>query len=171
LDRSRSRENAFAPRHTRDQQDFIAVNAKRFDVPRCGRFLVAVGGQIVLIAWASPATILGIAVGLVGLATRGRVQRHGRVLEFWGGAITWLLGHAPLVRGAAALTLGHVVLGVDSAALDDTRDHERIHVAQYERWGPAFLPAYGLCSLALWLAGREPYWDNPFEREAYRRAP
>jgi hypothetical protein len=31
-------------------------------------------------------------------------------------------------------------------------------------------PAYLLCSLALWLAGRRPYRDNPFEREAYDTA-
>jgi hypothetical protein len=28
-------------------------------------------------------------------------------------------------------------------------------------------PAYLLSSLYLWLAGRNPYRDNPFEREAY----
>jgi hypothetical protein len=126
---------------------------------------------IVLIVWVSPATALGLLAGLAGLATGGSWQRHGRILEFWGGAVTRFLKHAPLVQGAAAMTLGHVVLGVDRQALDDSREHELVHVAQYERWGPAFLPAYGLCSLALWLAGRSPYWDNPFEREAYRRAP
>ena len=47
-----------------------------------------------------------------------------------------------LAQGPHALTLGHVVLGVSQAALDDTRAHERVHVAQYERWGPLFLPAY-----------------------------
>ena len=28
-------------------------------------------------------------------------------------------------------------------------------------------PAYLGCSLALWLMGRRPYYDNPFERQAY----
>lgn len=28
-------------------------------------------------------------------------------------------------------------------------------------------PAYLLASLYLWLAGRRPYRNNPFEREAY----
>jgi hypothetical protein len=125
----------------------------------------------VAIAWASPASALGLLAGLLGLATGGHIARRGRVLECHGGAVTWLLRNAPLIRGAAALTLGHVVLGLDPQALEDTRAHELVHVGQYERWGPAFLPAYGLCALALWLAGRRPYWDNPFEREAYRRAP
>jgi hypothetical protein len=123
------------------------------------------------ILWASPATALGLGIGLVGLATGGGAQRRGRVLEFWGGAVRILLRYAPIVRGAAAVTFGHVVLGVDRASLDVTREHELIHVAQYERWGPAFLPAYLAISAILWLVGRNPYWDNPFEREAYRRAP
>lgn len=126
---------------------------------------------LLVIIWASPATIVGLLVGLLGAVTGGRIRRRGRVLECSGGAVAWLLKHAPLIRGAAALTLGHVVLGLDQQALDDTREHELVHVEQYERWGPAFLPAYGLCALALWLTGRQPYWDNPFEREAYRRAP
>ncbi len=123
------------------------------------------------IAWASPATILGLCAGLVGLLTGGQGARVGRVVEFSGGAVTWLLKHTPWIRGAAALTLGHVVLGLDRSALEATREHERVHVAQYERWGPFFLPAYVLCAAALWMTSRHPYWDNPFEREAYERAP
>ncbi len=119
------------------------------------------------IVWASPASLLGLAFGLSALLARGGVQRRGRVLEFWGGGAAWLLRN----RRAAAMTLGHVVLGLDRDALDATREHELVHVEQYERWGPAFLPAYGACALVLWLCRRHPYWDNPFEREAYRRAP
>lgn len=70
-------------------------------------------------------------------------------------------------RGASALTLGHVVLGRDAEALHRTRRHERVHVAQYERWGPFFLPAYALASLIAVLSGRRAYRDNAFEREAY----
>jgi hypothetical protein len=43
-----------------------------------------------------------------------------------------------------------------------------VHVRQYERWGPLFVPAYLVSSLVLWLRGRDPYWDNPFEVEARR---
>jgi hypothetical protein len=66
------------------------------------------------------------------------------------------------------MTLGHVVWGVDPAALDRTRAHERIHVAQYERWGPLFLPAYALSSLMAWSRGQDPYRDNRFERQAFK---
>jgi hypothetical protein len=123
------------------------------------------------ILWASPASLLGLAAGLAGLATGGGVQRRGRVIEFWGGAVTWLLRYCPLIRGALAVTFGHVVLGQTVSELKRCRDHELVHVRQYERWGPLFLPAYLGCSLVLWLRGRDRYLDNPFEVEAFREAP
>ena len=69
--------------------------------------------------------------------------------------------------GAAALTLGHVVWGRDGQCLVRSRAHERVHVRQYERWGPLFLPAYLLSSLLQLLRGRNPYRENHFERQAY----
>ena len=123
------------------------------------------------ILWASPASLLGLAAGLSGLATGGGVQHCGRVVEFWGGAVTWLLRHFPLLKGAAAVTFGHVVLGQTPGDLESCRDHELVHVRQYERWGPLFLPAYLGCSLVLWLCGRNYYLDNPFEVKAFREAP
>jgi hypothetical protein len=64
------------------------------------------------------------------------------------------------------MTLGHTILGRTDAALDIARAHELVHVRQFERWGPLMGPAYLLCSLVLWLARRDPYRDNPFERQA-----
>src|SRR5690606_24301793 len=69
--------------------------------------------------------------------------------------------------GAAAVTLGHVILGQDECCLDHSRDHEHVHVRQYERWGPLFLPAYFAASLWMWSWGFQAYLDNPFEREAF----
>ncbi len=66
------------------------------------------------------------------------------------------------------MTLGHVVLGLDRSALQISRDHERIHVRQCERWGPLFIPAYLLGSAYAVLRGRHIYRDNPLEREAFR---
>lgn len=68
------------------------------------------------------------------------------------------------------MTLGHVVIGRDAQSLERTRDHERVHVRQCERWGPAFLPAYLLCSAWMFLTRQDPYRDNPFEKEAFARA-
>lgn len=66
------------------------------------------------------------------------------------------------------MTLGHTVVGRTAAVLDLTRRHELVHVRQYERWGPFFIPAYLVCSAWQWFQGRDPYRDNPFEVEAFR---
>ena len=65
------------------------------------------------------------------------------------------------------MTMGHVVFGQTDAALDITRRHEHVHVRQYERWGPLFVPAYLAASALLYLRGRDGYRENPFEIEAY----
>jgi hypothetical protein len=93
----------------------------------------------------------------------GAIEAHGPLLG-WG--LRWLV---PLAGGAEAITLGHVVLGRDARALSATRTHERVHVKQYERWGPIFLPAYFASSLWALATGRHPYFDNLFEREARSR--
>src|SRR5262245_40881987 len=125
--------------------------------------------QLLLILWTSPWTFLGLLLGLLGLATGGRGQRVGPVLEFHGGLLERLLRRVPIAGGAAAMTLGHVVVARTSADLDRSRRHELIHVAQYERWGPLFVPAYFACSAWMWARGFDAYLDNPFEEEAYRR--
>jgi hypothetical protein len=106
----------------------------------------------------------------VGLAcivvSGGKVRRMGSTLEFWGGAVTALL-NSRLVN-ASGMTLGHVIIGVAGPKLESIRSHEWVHVRQYERWGPLFIPAYLASSALLWLTGRHPYWDNPFEIEAYQ---
>lgn len=121
------------------------------------------------ILWASPWSFLGIVLGLVNLASGGTCRLRGRVLEFEGRFLTWLLNKAPVIGGASAMTLGHTVIACGQAELDRTRDHEFVHVQQYERWGFFFIPAYLFSSLWLWLRGKHPYWDNPFEREAYEK--
>jgi hypothetical protein len=93
---------------------------------------------------------------------RGAIEVHGGLVD------TFLRRGTPFVKSAAAMTLGHVILGRNLECLETTRDHEHVHVRQYERWGPIFLPAYLGASAVLWLRGYDPYFDNPFEREAYR---
>ncbi len=133
--------------------------------------LLALPRRVALYLWASPWTILGLSVGAAGLLTGGRARRRGRIVEFYGGAVTWALDRLPGGPWVAAMTLGHVVLGRSDAALEICREHELVHVRQYERWGPLFGPAYVLCCLALWAAGRDAYRDNPFERQAFDEAP
>ena len=117
------------------------------------------------VIWSLPTTLLGLTVGGVGLLTGGRVQRKGRVLEFHGGLVTWSLSKMPI--RPMAMTLGHVIVGLDAASLDFCREHEMVHVRQCELWGPFFLPAYLLSSAVIWIRRGDAYRDNPFERQAY----
>jgi len=126
--------------------------------------------SVFCVLWTLPWTVLGLSIGLLGLTTGGGCQRIGRVLEFHGGLLERLLRWVPIASGASAMTLGHVVLARTRADLDRSRRHELIHVAQYELWGPFFVPAYFACSIYLWLRGYDAYLDNPFEEEAYRLA-
>ncbi len=68
----------------------------------------------------------------------------------------------------SAMTLGHVIIGLDERALDLCREHEQAHVRQVERWGALFIPAYLAASLLAWRRGGHYYLDNWFERDARR---
>jgi len=126
-------------------------------------------GRVGVRLWALPNTLLGLMWLPLALASGGGVQWVWGVCEIHGGVVGWLLRKAiPLPGGARALTLGHVILGRDRQALALCREHEHVHVRQYERYGPLFLPLYLGWSLWLALRGRRAYLDNPFEREAYR---
>jgi hypothetical protein len=122
--------------------------------------------------WASPNTLLGLFIAAIAYLTGGSLGIVRGVVEVHGGfATTFLRRGVPLIGSASAMTLGHVILGQNVDCLERTRDHEHVHVKQYEKWGPLFLPLYGLASLCLWLTRRDPYLDNPFEKEAYDRVP
>jgi hypothetical protein len=123
------------------------------------------------VVWASPWSTVGLFIGLIGMLTGGAAQRIDRIIEFHGGWITKMLRRMPIAGGAGAMTLGHVVIGRDRPSLDRAREHELVHVAQYERWGPFFIPAYVLSSIYQWIRRGDPYRDNMFEREAYAKAP
>ena len=104
---------------------------------------------------AAPNTV----VGLLAAATvrRRPVRWRGTLLfEDAGGGLARFLDR----RGFAAITLGHVVI-TNRRAGDRLLAHELVHVAQHERWGIGFYPAYVLASVL-------GYRRNPFERAAER---
>ena len=107
--------------------------------------------------WAGPNSL----VGLVGaLTTRARPVRWRGVLLFEdasGGLARFLRW-----RGFTAITLGHVIVA-NRPMSDGLLAHELEHVAQHERWGPLYYPAYLLGSIG-------GYRRNPFERAARRAA-
>ena len=127
--------------------------------------------RVLRYVWAAPYTLLGFLLGALALLFGGRWQVRAGVVEFAGGRLGDALAGLPESMAFSAMTLGHVILATDLAALSQLRQHEQVHVAQYERWGLLFVPAYLLSSLAQWLLGRDPYRENHFERQAYRLAP
>jgi hypothetical protein len=133
---------------------------------------LAEGGALKLLArvWAAPYSALGFVLGLVVVLVGGRMDRCDGALEIGGGRLGRLAARLPPPLCFSAITLGHVILGIDQATLAAVRAHEQVHVRQYERWGLFFGPAYLLSSAVQLLRGRRPYLDNHFEREAYARA-
>lgn len=110
--------------------------------------------------WAAPATAAGLV--LAPFFARRSLSRGVILCE----GASW---PRRLRFRHRAVTLGHVVLCVDD--IDEaTMRHELVHVSQYERLGPLFLPAYGLSSLWALVTRRDPYADNAFEIDARRRA-
>jgi hypothetical protein len=121
-----------------------------------------------LYLWTAPNSLLGLLLVPLALLQGGRARFVRGVLEAHGGIITRFLNRGlPWVGGGAAMTLGHVVWGRDQESLEYTREHERVHVRQYERWGPLFIPLYLLAAARAKWRGEHPYLDNPFEREAF----
>lgn len=129
--------------------------------------------QIILYLWVLPGSLVGLFAALIGLARGGGWQIMDGVLEIHGGGVTQMISRVSSFflrrpQIISAITLGHVVVGATQHDLDRTRLHERVHVRQYERWGPFFIPAYLLASFWIRLRRRgDPYLDNPFEVEAY----
>jgi hypothetical protein len=119
--------------------------------------------------WALPNSIIGVLFWPSIWFAGGGARLVDGVLEIHGAFIAWVLRHiVPLPGGASAITIGHVVLGRDEDALCMTRVHERVHVRQYERWGPLFIPAYLVAAMWGAIAGRGAYHGNYFERAAMR---
>jgi hypothetical protein len=120
--------------------------------------------------WVLPTSSLGLLLVPDALFT-GKVRWVDGVLEVHGRMARFVLEHiTPFAQGACAMTLGHVVIARNAKLLDDTREHERVHVRQCERWGPLFIPAYLLASFLAWRRGQNAYEDNSFEREAFDTA-
>ena len=118
-------------------------------------------------AWAALPTLVGLVLALPVLAVGGTARRIGGTLEIAGRPIAGFVARMPARLRFQAITFGHVILGVDHAVLAAVRAHEQVHVRQYERWGPLFLPLYVASSAVQLACGRDPYRDNRFEREAF----
>jgi len=138
---------------------------------RLGLFGASIGlWRALAYAWAVPWSAFGLLAGLVACLLGASLRLREGALEIAGGLLGRAVSRLPAPFSFSAITLGHVILGVDHATLAAARRHEQVHVRQYERWGIFFIPAYLLSSAYELLRGRRPYLDNCFEREAYGKA-
>lgn len=122
--------------------------------------------QALKLTWAAPCTFAGLLVDLVMLAFGAYPRIVRGALEIALKPSSHQCGRFTRAMRYRAITLGHVILGVTADDLAAARDHEHVHVAQYERWGLLFFLAYPLAALWQVVRGRDAYWDNPFEVEA-----
>ena len=121
------------------------------------------------VLWAGPGSLAGLALILAARAVaRSSLRRHRGTLEACGAGIATILDRLGPRGRLQSITLGHVILARNEEALDLYREHERVHVRQWSRWGPLFLLAYPVASLWAMVRGRGAYRGNRFEREAWR---
>ncbi|HEV7390816.1 MAG TPA: signal peptide prediction [Burkholderiales bacterium] len=120
--------------------------------------------------WAFPATAVGLVLALFARTAGASAVVVDGVIEVAGGRFGKLVSALPHPLRFSAITVGHVVLGIDHSVLQGCRAHEQVHVRQYERWGVFFFPLYLGSSLFEAVRGRSPYWDNHFERQAREEA-
>ena len=129
--------------------------------------VVSVVRKLAAYAWAGPNSLVGLAAGLVILVFGGAARRIQGAIEFSGGTIGAAFASRVRRFRFKAITFGHVILGTSEGELAAAREHEHVHVRQYERWGPFFLPAYVASSAWQLISGGHFYRDNYFERQAF----
>lgn len=114
-------------------------------------------GRAISAAWAAPLTLIGALIAIGGRS----VPRRDAVRGCWVATDVGGPSRAALTAvGAAANTIGQVVLVRSGTAGSGLLDHEAVHVRQAERLGPLLPVAYA------WAAAIHGYADNPFERAA-----
>jgi hypothetical protein len=118
-------------------------------------------GQVLAAVWSSPLTFAGVTMTALGgqLPTVRRDVGCLVAVDLNGPAGAFLAG-----QGAAAATLGQLVIVRPPAVPARLLAHEVVHVRQQERLGLLFALAYPLAQL------RWGYRANPFEVAARRGA-
>ena len=104
--------------------------------------VLRLGSKLARIVWASPYSLLGLLIGVASQFTGGHGRFRDGAFEFYGGFATWFVRHLPTGIHTAGFTLGHVILGQADEGLVIVGRHERVHVRQYEVWGPFMGRAY-----------------------------
>jgi hypothetical protein len=122
--------------------------------------------KILKLLWALPYSMIGLTFAAILLLAGGKARWSAGALEVCFRQSSAQCSKRTRELSFRGIVFGHVILAVTAEELQMIGAHERIHVQQYERWGPLFFIAYGLSSLWQLLHGRSPYWDNHFEIQA-----
>jgi hypothetical protein len=126
--------------------------------------------RVAKVVWALPCSLVGLLLASVPLVLGGSAKVCGGALEVTYRKRLASCGKLALALPFRGIVFGHVILAVTQEELTRIGPHERVHVEQYERWGPVFFLAYPASSLWQLLRGRNPYWYNHFEVQARLRS-
>ena len=126
--------------------------------------------RVAKLLWALPCSLVGLLLATVPLALGGSAKVVSGALEVTYRQRLVSCGKLALRLPFRGIVFGHVILAVTQEELTRIGPHERVHVEQYERWGPAFFVAYPASSLWQLMRGRDPYWYNHFEVQARQRS-
>jgi hypothetical protein len=119
------------------------------------------------LAWASPNTALGLAVGAVAVMLGSRARFGRNAIEFLDNPFVGAMK-------CSGVTLGHTIHYAPGKSPDDEIPrydlsghvrlgaHEEAHTLQYERWGPLFLVVY----FVSWVPGLTRQGKSRFEHAA-----
>lgn len=126
--------------------------------------------RLIKVLWALPCSVVGLTLAALVLAAGGRVRLSAGALEVTYRRSQVQCGRLAQVLPFRGIVFGHIIVAVTEEELIAIGPHERVHVQQYERWGPLFFLAYGASSLWQLARGHNPYWHNHFELQARERA-
>jgi hypothetical protein len=110
----------------------------------------------------------GLVIALLAVLLGAKAQARNGTLQVVGGRLSTGIARLPTRLSIQAFTNGHVIFAVSQVAMDRYREHELVHVRQYERWGLLFPFLYLGSSLIQKWRGQDPYFTNRFELEAQK---
>jgi hypothetical protein len=122
--------------------------------------------QILKSLWALPCSTVGVALAIIFLLSGGQARWSSGALEVTYRKDKDSCGRLVSKLPFRGIVFGQVILAVTQEELVIIGSHERVHVQQYELWGPLFFFAYGASSIWQLLRGRSAYWNNYFEVQA-----
>lgn len=119
--------------------------------------------------WSFPATLVAYLLG-VASGSEFHQTHKGKLVVCSRGFMSKLFDKIHM----GAMTIGAVVFAteamVDADDFEEVLEHEHVHFVQWMVLGPLFPVAYYGAMLVLLLMKKDPYFDNPLEKQARKVA-